>query len=85
MEPTDVLASRDHAIEHTPVRHGRGRFKFRSMISGGHFLDIAYSDRSSATAHLSPQTAAEWDHPLANEQPVVDRCVSSARGALPAI
>src|SRR6202008_471384 len=62
--------SRDHAIEHTPVRHWKRPFQisvddfWRAL-----FGYIAYSDRSSATAHLSPQTAAEWDHPPARRPP----------------
>jgi hypothetical protein len=40
MEPTDVLASRDHAIEHTPVRHWTRPFQISVDDFWRHFLDI---------------------------------------------
>jgi hypothetical protein len=44
--------------------------------------DIAYSDRSSLTAHRVPQTAAEADHPRAQRSPwLVEVCHIRGRTA----
>src|SRR5450631_334406 len=45
-------------------------------------LDIAYNDRSSVTAHRSPQTLAGGDHPPARKSPwLVEVCHNPGRGA----
>src|SRR5450631_2635300 len=45
-------------------------------------LDIAYNDRSSVTAHRSPQALAGGDHPPARKSPwLVEVCHNPGRGA----